>query len=199
MVRGHLEPRLAHYSRQVTVAWTVFFVAMMCMSILLYLLAPISVWSAFANLATLPLVALMFIVEYATPDPPVPRHAAQADPRIAPRILEYAAGFDDTTALTAALTRRPPAPAPSTRCMTAASSASYPLLDRHDPATIVAYRHGRAISTPEFLDDVARAAAAMDAMPDARHVLNTCADRYCFASDSRRSSCRDASACCRRP
>ena len=65
MVRGHLEPRLAHYSRQVTVAWTVFFVAMMCMSILLYLLAPISVWSAFANLATLPLVALMFIVEYA--------------------------------------------------------------------------------------------------------------------------------------
>ena len=37
----------------------------MGMSILLYFLTPISIWSAFANLLSLPLVALMFIVEYA--------------------------------------------------------------------------------------------------------------------------------------
>ncbi|MEP6701703.1 MAG: AMP-binding protein [Betaproteobacteria bacterium] len=56
--------------------------------------------------------------------------------------------------------------------------ATIPLLDRHDASTIVAYRHGRAIGTAEFLDDVARVAAAL---PPGRHVLNTCADRYCFA------------------
>jgi uncharacterized membrane protein len=65
MVRGPLEPRVARYTRQVTLAWTVFFAAMMIVSIALYLLAPIAVWSAFANLLMLPLVALMFIAEYA--------------------------------------------------------------------------------------------------------------------------------------
>ena len=46
--------------------------------------------------------------------------------------------------------------------MTAVSPDSYPLLERHDPATVVAYRHGRAIATPEFLDDVARSVHAME-------------------------------------
>src|SRR5258706_1061856 len=57
-------------------------------------------------------------------------------------------------------------------------SASYPLLPRHDPRSTVAVRHGRPISCAEFLADVAYVAAAM---PAGRHVLNTCADRYCFA------------------
>ena len=65
MIRGELEPRVEHYTRQVTLAWTVFFVAMMVVSIALYVLAPIAVWSAFANLLMMPLVALMFVVEYA--------------------------------------------------------------------------------------------------------------------------------------
>jgi len=65
MMRGELEPRVEHYTRQVTVAWTLFFVAMMLVSIVLYVLAPITVWSAFANLLMMPLVALMFVLEYA--------------------------------------------------------------------------------------------------------------------------------------
>jgi len=65
--------------------------------------------------------------------------------------------------------------------MSAVSPDSYPLFERHDAATIVAWRHGRAVSASRFLDDVDRAMKAMDAMPASRHVLNTCADRYCFA------------------
>jgi uncharacterized membrane protein len=65
MVRGPLDPPVARYTRQVTLAWTIFFVAMLLVSIVLYALAPIGVWSTFANLLTMPLVALMFIVEYA--------------------------------------------------------------------------------------------------------------------------------------
>jgi len=65
MVRGALEPRVERYTRQVTLAWTIFFASMMSVSIALYVLAPINVWSAFSNLLMLPLVALMFIVEYA--------------------------------------------------------------------------------------------------------------------------------------
>ncbi|MEO7761079.1 MAG: hypothetical protein ABIS68_04105, partial [Casimicrobiaceae bacterium] len=64
-VRGPLEPRVARYSRQITVAWMLYFVAMMVVSIALYVLAPIPVWSTFANLLSLPLLALMFIAEYA--------------------------------------------------------------------------------------------------------------------------------------
>jgi len=65
MVRGELDARVAHYTRQVTLAWTLFFVVQMTLSVLLYALAPIGVWSAFANLLMTPLVALMFVAEYA--------------------------------------------------------------------------------------------------------------------------------------
>jgi uncharacterized membrane protein len=41
-----------------------FVVAMMLVSIVLYALAPIGVWSVFANLLMMPLVAVMFIAEY---------------------------------------------------------------------------------------------------------------------------------------
>ena len=65
MLRGTLEPRIEHYTRQVTLAWTLFFVAMLVVSIALYALAPIAVWSTFSNLMAMPLIALMFVVEYA--------------------------------------------------------------------------------------------------------------------------------------
>jgi uncharacterized membrane protein len=65
MLRGTLEPRVERYTRWVTVAWTTFFIVMLAVSIALYVVAPIHVWSAFANLLTLPLIALMFVVEYA--------------------------------------------------------------------------------------------------------------------------------------
>ena len=57
-------PQHEIYARQVTVAWTLFFVAMALVSTLLFFLAPLSTWSVFANFLTLPLVALMSIAEY---------------------------------------------------------------------------------------------------------------------------------------
>lgn len=52
------------YARQVTIAWTLFFAAMALISSLLFFLAPLAMWSVFANFLTLPLVASMFIAEY---------------------------------------------------------------------------------------------------------------------------------------
>jgi uncharacterized membrane protein len=57
-------PQHEIYTRQVTIAWTLFFVAMALVSTLLFFLAPLATWSIFANFLTLPLVALMFIAEY---------------------------------------------------------------------------------------------------------------------------------------
>lgn len=65
MVRGPLQPPVARYTRQVTVAWTIFFAAMIAVSSLLFFLAPVQVWSTFANLLAMPLVAAMFLAEYA--------------------------------------------------------------------------------------------------------------------------------------
>ncbi len=63
MMHAPLTPQHESYARQVTVAWTAFFAAMALASTLLFFLAPLSTWSIFANFLTLPLVALMFIVE----------------------------------------------------------------------------------------------------------------------------------------
>jgi uncharacterized membrane protein len=57
-------PQHEIYSRQVTIAWTLFFAAMALVSTLLFFLAPLATWSVFANFLTLPLVALMFIAEH---------------------------------------------------------------------------------------------------------------------------------------
>jgi uncharacterized membrane protein len=59
-----LEPGLARYTRQVTQAWTIFFAANAGISALLFIYAPVVVWSTFANVLGLPLVALMFGAEY---------------------------------------------------------------------------------------------------------------------------------------
>ncbi|MFC1719629.1 hypothetical protein ACFL00_00630 [Pseudomonadota bacterium] len=52
------------YSRKVTIAWAVFFACMAVISTLLFAFAPVSIWSFFDNFLVLPLVALMFVVEY---------------------------------------------------------------------------------------------------------------------------------------
>ncbi len=61
---GVITRQHAHYAHQVTWAWTGFFGLMATASTLLFFLAPLTVWSVFANLLTLPLIALMFIVEF---------------------------------------------------------------------------------------------------------------------------------------
>lgn len=64
IVHGTLTPRIARYSRQVTLAWTLFFLATAAVSTLLFAMAPIVTWSTFANYLSLPLVGVMFVVEY---------------------------------------------------------------------------------------------------------------------------------------
>jgi len=63
-VHAEVTPQHEIYTRQVTIAWTVFFAAMALVSALLFFLAPLAAWSVFANFLTLPLVALMFVAEY---------------------------------------------------------------------------------------------------------------------------------------
>ncbi|SAK78226.1 COG4648 family protein [Caballeronia ptereochthonis] len=65
MVHGRLEPRVARYTRRVTLAWTLFFVATALVSTVLFAGASIVAWSTFANYLALPLVGLMFVAEYA--------------------------------------------------------------------------------------------------------------------------------------
>jgi uncharacterized membrane protein len=64
MVHGTLTPRIARYSRQVTLAWTLFFLATAVVSTLLFAAASTVTWSTFANYLSLPLVGVMFVAEY---------------------------------------------------------------------------------------------------------------------------------------
>lgn len=64
VIHGPLSPALTRYTRQVTWAWTLYFAVMTGLSLLLFWLAPVAVWSAFANLLNLPLLILMFAAEY---------------------------------------------------------------------------------------------------------------------------------------
>ncbi|MEX3961861.1 hypothetical protein AB4Y42_06540 [Paraburkholderia sp. EG286B] len=62
---GALPPAVARYTRQITLAWTLFFVAIAGVSTLMFAVAPIVAWSTFANYLALPLVAVMFVAEHA--------------------------------------------------------------------------------------------------------------------------------------
>jgi uncharacterized membrane protein len=64
-VHGPLGPPELRYTRQVTAAWVWFFVANMTATVLLYAFAPLRTWSLFVNFCSLPLIGLMFAVEYA--------------------------------------------------------------------------------------------------------------------------------------
>lgn len=63
-VHGHLTPAMAHYSRKVTIAWVLYFIAMAALSVGLFLFAPFDAWAAFANWLTPFAVALMFSGEH---------------------------------------------------------------------------------------------------------------------------------------
>lgn len=64
-VHGSLTPEEVRYSRQVTLAWALFLLAISLVSSALFLFASIEAWSVFANFLSFPLVVLMFAVEYA--------------------------------------------------------------------------------------------------------------------------------------
>lgn len=61
---GVISPAMARYTRQVTTAWTLFFLAISSVSTGLFWLAPPAAWSVFANLLSTPLIALMFVAEH---------------------------------------------------------------------------------------------------------------------------------------
>lgn len=64
MVHGSLAADEIRYSRQVTLAWTLFLLAISLVSGILFFFADIGVWSVFANFLSFPLILLMFVVEY---------------------------------------------------------------------------------------------------------------------------------------
>jgi uncharacterized membrane protein len=64
-MHGPLTAAEVRYTRSVTQAWCIFFAAMALTGVLLFFVAPRSVWSAFNNLCTFPLLGLMFAGEYA--------------------------------------------------------------------------------------------------------------------------------------
>ncbi|MGV3729021.1 hypothetical protein [Hydrogenophaga sp.] len=59
-----LSERKVRYTRNVTLAWTVFFFANALVSTVLFIWAPPTVWSVHANLLTGPLLGVMFLAEY---------------------------------------------------------------------------------------------------------------------------------------
>ncbi|WP_324779673.1 COG4648 family protein [Thiobacillus sedimenti] len=61
---GPLSERKRRYTRQATLAWTLFFGMNSALSALLFALAPHAVWSFYASLLTAPLVGLMFAAEH---------------------------------------------------------------------------------------------------------------------------------------
>jgi uncharacterized membrane protein len=61
---GPLSAHELRYTRQVTAAWTVFFLIVAALSILLFVSAPLRIWSLYINFCVLPLVGAMFTAEY---------------------------------------------------------------------------------------------------------------------------------------
>jgi len=64
-VQGELPAYMVDYTRRVTWAWCVFFAGMAVTSMLLFVLAPLPIWSVFNNLLNLPLVMAMYLGENA--------------------------------------------------------------------------------------------------------------------------------------
>jgi uncharacterized membrane protein len=64
-VHRHFTPAMAVYTRHVTCAWTIYFVAMAALSVALYLTVSFDLWAVFANLLTPLAVVLMFGIEFA--------------------------------------------------------------------------------------------------------------------------------------
>ena len=64
IIHEHLPPEVERYTRQVTLAWTVFFLAVFAASCLLYFSGMLEAWSFLANFGSPLLVGAMFVGEY---------------------------------------------------------------------------------------------------------------------------------------
>jgi uncharacterized membrane protein len=63
-VHGPLSDAELRYTRSVTIAWVIFFLANLAVTALLFEFAPLKVWSIFVNFCSLPLILGMFLAEY---------------------------------------------------------------------------------------------------------------------------------------
>jgi uncharacterized membrane protein len=64
-VEGPLPAAIEKYTRQVTIAWAVFFALNVIISIALYYLVSFAAWSLFSNVYSTPLLLGMFVLEFA--------------------------------------------------------------------------------------------------------------------------------------
>ena len=64
-VHGPLSALELSYTRKVTVAWAIFFLTNLALMFLLFEFAPLRIWSLYVNFLSLPLILLMFAIEYA--------------------------------------------------------------------------------------------------------------------------------------
>jgi uncharacterized membrane protein len=74
LLHGTLDPRTERYTRGVTLAWTLFFAAMLSASCILYLGHFRAAWSWLAYVANPVLVAAVFVAEYAIRTRVLPDH-----------------------------------------------------------------------------------------------------------------------------
>ena len=63
-VHGELPPVMEIYTRRLTVVWCVYFAAQVVVSLLLFTFTTVGTWSFFINVLNIPLLALMFVLEY---------------------------------------------------------------------------------------------------------------------------------------
>lgn len=75
LINGQLQPEIIIYTRQVTIAWCIFFALQVITSLLLYIFAPIVAWSLFINVLNLPLLILMFLLEHTYRTARFPSHS----------------------------------------------------------------------------------------------------------------------------
>ncbi|MDP9091243.1 MAG: hypothetical protein M3O26_21220 [Pseudomonadota bacterium] len=63
-VHGPLSALELSYTRKVTVAWAIFFLTNLALMFLLFEFAPSQIWSLYVNFLMLPMILLMFAIEY---------------------------------------------------------------------------------------------------------------------------------------
>ena len=64
LMREDMPPAVLVYTRRATIAWSVYFLLMFILSLLLALYAPIEMWSFFSNVLSYVLLILMFLAEF---------------------------------------------------------------------------------------------------------------------------------------
>ena len=64
LMREDMPPAVRVYTRRATIAWSVYFLLMFILSLLLAIYAPIELWSFFSNVLSYVLLVLMFLAEF---------------------------------------------------------------------------------------------------------------------------------------